>query len=354
MLMRADRTRGVLILSMLVILTWLAAACAPATSPASEPAADAAAPADHATDDHAENRVDAHLTHAADLAPVTLGDGELLQVAATTNIIADVVACVGGEAIALTALVPTGADPHSYQAKPDDLRLLDDAHVLFVNGLGLEEAMASILESLKTTPLVSVNEDVTPRALSAAADDAAHDHGGIDPHTWMDVANVRLWVDTIEAALTALDPAHADTFAANAAAYRAELDALDAEIRAQIETIPPERRKLVTDHDSFGYFADAYGVEVVGTVIPALSTLASPSARQLAALQDQLAEEDVAAVFVGTTVNPQVAERLATDLGIRVVPVYTGSLSAGDGPAASYVALMRYDARAMVDALGGE
>ncbi|MCB9160138.1 MAG: zinc ABC transporter substrate-binding protein [Caldilineaceae bacterium] len=336
----------------------LITACAPATSTANEPdtagVADAAAHDDHAEAGDAGAGIDAHLTHAADLTPVTLGDGELLQVAATTNIIADVVAQVGGDAIALTALVPTGADPHSYQAKPDDLRLLDDAHVLFVNGLGLEEAMASILASLETTPLVSVNEDVTPRALEAAADDAAHDHGGIDPHTWMDVANVQLWVDTIEAALRALDPAHADTFAANAAAYRAELDALDAEIRAQIETIPPERRKLVTDHDSFGYFAAAYGVEVIGTVIPALSTLASPSARQLAALQDQLAQQDVAAVFVGTTVNPQVAERLAGDLGIRVVPVYTGSLSAADGPAASYVALMRYDVQALVDALGGE
>jgi manganese/iron transport system substrate-binding protein len=328
------------------------------TGAASEVAAEA-----DAHDDHAGEADDAHVTHAEDLTAAELAGGAKLQVVATTNIIADVVARVGGDAVALTALVPNGADPHSYQAKPDDLRTLDDAQVLFVNGLGLEEALASILTSLENTAVVSVNEEITPRALEKeehADDESTHEgetdhaHGGLDPHTWMDVANVRLWTDTVETALRALDPANADTYAANAAAYRTELDALDVEIRELLAGIPAERRKLVTDHDSYGYFADAYDFTVIGSVIPALSTLATPSAQQLAALQDQLRTEAVPAIFVDSTVNPQLAERLAADLGIQVVPVYAGSLSPADGPAATYAELMRFNAAALAGALGTE
>jgi ABC-type Zn uptake system ZnuABC Zn-binding protein ZnuA len=165
------------------------------------------------------------------------------------------------------------------------------------------------------------------------------------------VANVIHWVKTIEQSLSTLDPANATAYQAAATAYTNELAALDAEIQTAVSAIPIENRKLVTDHESFGYFAAHYGFEVVGSVIPSFSTLAAPSAQQLAALQDQVAAEGVKAIFVGSTVNGDLAEQIAADLGVQVVPLYADSLSAPDGPAATYLDLMRYNMNAIVEVL---
>jgi ABC-type Zn uptake system ZnuABC Zn-binding protein ZnuA len=146
----------------------------------------------------------------------------------------------------------------------------------------------------------------------------------------------RLWVETIEHALSELDPANAASYAsAVATAYGAELGQLDQEVRATLAAIPADRRKLVTDHDTFRYFARAYGFEVVGSVIPSFSSLASISAQEMAALQQQIAEQGVQAIFVGTTVNPRLAEQVAQDTGVQVVVLYSDSLSAADGDAAT-------------------
>lgn len=298
--------------------------------------------------------------HAAEtmpaLAPVALAGGEKLRVVVTTNFIGDVVRNVGGDAIDLAQLLPTGADPHSYQAKPDDMRKLNDAHVVVVNGLHLEEAMQAVFDSLGDIPVVSINAGVETIEFGAAhgeggASDDQHDHGAADPHTWMDVRNVQIWTDNAVTVLSALDPANAETYAANGAAYRTELDGLHDELVAAFAAIPSDRRKLVTDHDNLAYLARAYGLTVVGSVIPSLSTLASPSAQELAALQTQIASEGVKAIFVGTTVNPDVAAQIAADTGATVVPIYTGSLSDSGGPAATYIDMMRYDAAQIVAAL---
>lgn len=298
-------------------------------------------------------------TEAAVLPPltaVTLAAGEKLHVVATTNLVADVVTQVGGDRITLHTLMGPGVDPHSYSTTPQDLRTLEEAQVVFINGLHLEEALTDLLGGL-TAPVVPVNAGVTPRAMGEEhggeqhAEGEEHHHEGGDPHTWQRVANVKVWVENIEGSLSQLDPANAEAYHTAAEAYLAELDALDAEIRAKIETIPPERRKLVTDHETFGYFADEYGFTIVGALIPSLSTAAEPSAQALAALQDQLTAAGVAAIFVGTTVNPRLAEQMAQDLGIQVVSLYSDSLSAPDGPAASYLAFMRYNVDAIVEAL---
>ncbi|MEZ4619013.1 MAG: zinc ABC transporter substrate-binding protein [Caldilineaceae bacterium] len=197
---------------------------------------------------------------------------------------------------------------------------------------------------------MSVNEHVS--LLSRAAEPTDDDHGAEDPHTWQSVQNVITWVATIKTALSALDPAHAADYQAAAATYQGELTALDGEIRTKIATIPPANRKLVTDHDTFRYFAHDYGFTIVGTVLGSLSTLAEPSAQELAALQDQIVAEQVPALFVGTTVNPDLAEQLANDLTIKVVALYSDALSADDGPAATYLAFMRYNVDAIVTALG--
>ncbi len=143
-------------------------------------------------------------------------------------------------------------------------------------------------------------------------------------------------------------PAATQTAAAN---YRQTLEDLDVEIRDLIEMIPADQRRFVTDHDSMAYFADAYGFDIVGSVLPSLSTMASASAQDLAALQQQIRQEDVQVILVGTTVNPNVAEQLAGDTGARIVSIYTGSLSDANGPASTYVDMMRHNVTALVEAL---
>ena len=269
------------------------------------------------------------------------------------------VAQIGGERITLHTLMGPGVDPHSYSTTPQDLRTLEEAQVVFINGLHLEEALTDLLAGL-AAPVVPVSAGITPRTMGEehggdhseqSAEGEEHHHEGGDPHTWQRVANVKQWVENIHTSLSQLDPANTEAYHAAAEAYLAELDTLDAEIRTQIESIPAENRKLVTDHETFGYFADEYGFTLVGALIPSLSTAAEPSAQELAALQDQVVAEGVKAIFVGTTVNPRLAEQLAQDLDIQVVSLYSDSLSAPDGPAATYLAFMRYNVNAIVTAL---
>jgi ABC-type Zn uptake system ZnuABC Zn-binding protein ZnuA len=287
-----------------------------------------------------------------ELSPVALAAGERLRVVATTNILGDVVRTVGGDAIELTTLLPVGADPHSYSATPEDLRTLSNAQAIFVVGEGIEESLEDVLANREgDSPLIAVNTGLELRAIDEAAAQAdgeeAHPHG-VDPHTWTAVPNVIHWVGVIEQALGALDPANAETYTANATAYRAQLEAVDTEIQNAVAAIPPENRKLVTDHETFGYFASRYGFEVIGAVIPSFSTMAAPSAQEL---QQQITGAGVQALFVGSTVDPDLATQIAADVGVQVVPLYADSLSAPDGPAATYVALMRYNVGAIVEAL---
>ena len=294
----------------------------------------------------------------SELRAVTLDVGEKLRVVATTGIVADVVSNVGGDAIELTSLMPAGADPHSYIPTPQDLRTLNDAHVIFINGLGLEESLLPVLENLdRPVPLVSVNVGVETLTLGSREDDEyaaqadEHGHGEADPHTWFSVPNVAIWADNIPAALSALDPTNEAAYRTAAANYQRQLDALDRELRGQIASVPEAQRKLVTDHIALSYLAKEYGFQEVGSVLPSLSTLAAASAQELAALQDAIQEKEVRALFVSTTVNPQTAGQLAQDLGIPVVEVYTGSLSDADGPASTYIKLMRHDVAQIVEAL---
>jgi zinc/manganese transport system substrate-binding protein/manganese/iron transport system substrate-binding protein len=276
----------------------------------------------------------------------------MLNVVATTNLVADVAAQVAGDHAEVTTLLPVGADPHAFAATPQDLRTLNQADVIFINGLGLEEALLPVLENLDSgASVVSVNAGVTPLALGEDQTGGEHHHEGIDPHTWFDVASVATWTDNVRQVLSTLDPANADAYAANAAAYAETLATLDEELRATVATLPREQRKLVTDHDEFGYFARAYDFDVIGAVIPALSTLAEPSAQELAALQEQIQAEGVPAIFVGTTINPDLEQQLAQDLGVELVTLYTASLSEPDGPAPSYVGLMRNTVRTIVTSL---
>jgi manganese/iron transport system substrate-binding protein len=288
------------------------------------------------------------------LAPVSLGTGEKLRVVATTNIVADIVSQVGGDAIDLTPLLPLGDDPHTYTTTPQDVVTVANAHVIFANGAGLEAEFLPKLTPNTDAPVVYVSQGIELQVLEGAdleVADQEHTHEGVDPHTWTTPVNVIIYVHNIEQALSALDPANATTYGANAKRYEGDLISLDEWVKEQIANIPADNRKLVTDHETFGYYADRYGLAQIGAVIPGFSTGTEPSARELATLEDSIHRYGVRAVFVGTTVNPSLAQQVAADTGVQLVTLYTGSLGPKGSDVETYVDYIRYNTTVIVDAL---
>ena len=287
----------------------------------------------------------------------TNSDDNRLKVVATTTIVGDVVKQLGGDRIELSILLPTGTDPHGFQPAPRDLANISEADLIFANGAGLEEFLQPLIEnSGGKAPIISVSDGIDllePGEIHQADESTAKtgEHSNGDPHTWFDPNNVKIWVQNIEKALVEADPAGRLVFTENAQSYTQQLEELDSWIQSQVEKLTPEQRLLVTDHTSFTYFADRYGFEQVGAVIPAYSTLAAPSAQELASLEDAIRRLAVKAVFVGEAVNSSLVEQLAQDTGVRLVHLYNGSLSEPDGPAATYIDFMRYDVQAIVEAL---
>ncbi len=295
-------------------------------------------------------------TPIANLQPAAL-EGRLPRVVATTNLVGDVVQQVAGDRVELTVLLPAGSDPHAFVASPQDMVALANADLVIANGLGLEEALLPTLLELSGVPVVSVNEGVTTLAPAAEAEEAEehadeeHEHTGVDPHTWQNVQNVAIWAANVGHALGAIDPTHATEYAAAADVYATELQALDAELRAALAAVPPANRKLVTDHDTFAYFADAYDFTVIGSVVGSFSSLASLSARGMARLQEQIGAEGARALFVGNSTNPALAEQVARDVRLPVVRLFTDSLAAPGNPGDSYIEMMRANVAAIVAAL---
>jgi ABC-type Zn uptake system ZnuABC Zn-binding protein ZnuA len=298
------------------------------------------------------------LAQPEDLQPLSLGEGQRLRVVATTSIVADVAANVGGDYIELTVLIPRGTDPHAYQPTSGDLQALYQADLVLLNGFELEASLEDELGSLNASvPLLSLSEGLPARTLDAQGDhgDDNNDHDeGLDPHVWFDPTYVMHWVDRIETALVRLDPDQTTGFQANADRFRDELAALDAWIVEQVASIPLNRRKLVLDHLVLGYFAERYDFEVISALVSAFSSAAEASPRELATLTELIRAEKVPAIFIGVDTNPRLAEQLAGDLGIAVVPLYTGSLSAVGGPAETYLEMMQYNVLVIQNALSSE
>jgi ABC-type Zn uptake system ZnuABC Zn-binding protein ZnuA len=281
--------------------------------------------------------------------------GDRLQVLATTSIVADVVGQVGGDYVQVTTLLPLGADPHTFEPRPQDVAAIADSRLVFANGAGLEEFLESLLESAGAADkLVEVSHGIELLPFEGEEHDEEGEelgHEGGDPHTWMDPNNVLVWVENIAVALSAADPAHAADFQANAAAYAASLADLDAWILAQVDSMPVENRLLVSDHAVLGYFAARYGFDQVGSITGSFSTEAAPSAQELAALEDEIRSLGVRAIFVTEASNQSMVEQIAQDTGIRAVWLYHASLTEADGPAPSYLEFMRYNVSAIVEAL---
>jgi ABC-type Zn uptake system ZnuABC Zn-binding protein ZnuA len=270
-----------------------------------------------------------------------------LKVVATTTILGDVIHQIGGDALQLSVLLPAGADPHSFEPAPQDIAAVANADLLFVNGAGLETFLNRLLQNAGgETKVITASDGIQLRQLQSAP--AGQE---IDPHVWFDPNNILIWTQNIQSALSEFDPANAATYAANADAYRQKLHSLDAWIQEQVALVPPANRKLVTDHEYLGYFAERYGFDQVGAVIPSFSDVASPSPEGLAALEDAIRQYHVPAIFVGTTVNPQISQSVASDTGIRLVSLYTESLTPPGGQADTYLKFMNYDVTAIVNAL---
>lgn len=289
-------------------------------------------------------------TTLPELSAVSLSEGEKLNIVATTSIIADVVKQVGGDMIALKTLIPVGSDPHSFEPTPRDIAAVADAHVVFANGLGLEAFLEALITNAgKQTSLVPVSYGIP--TLKSTELEGETDHEDVDPHSWFNPNNVIVWTQHIKSTLQTLDPDNAPQYEQRAAAYQSELQELDVWIAQQVARIPEANRKLVTDHQVFNYFAERYGFEQIGTVVPGYNASAQPSAQELAELERRIEADAVKAIFVGKTVNPDMAQQIAGDTGIQLVFLYTGSLTGLDGDAGSYVDFMRYNTNAIVASL---
>lgn len=277
------------------------------------------------------------------------------KVLAVETFLADITQNVAGDRLKVDALMPVGADPHAFEPTPTDVRKVADSQVLIINGAGVETFLQKLLQDAggqKQVIDASVGLTARTPGPSEAAEIGASGQPEEDPHFWLDPVSVIKYVQNIRDGLSQADPAGKDIYARNADAYIAKLNELNTWIAGQVAQVPPARRLLVTNHETFGYFADRYGFKIVGTVIPSVSSVASPSAQQLARLVDAIKATGAPAIFLETGTNAQLADQLAQETGIKVVTgLYTHSITAPDGPAPTYIDMMRYDVNAIVGAL---
>jgi ABC-type Zn uptake system ZnuABC Zn-binding protein ZnuA len=277
------------------------------------------------------------------------GSPQSLNVVATTTIVGDIVRAVAGDQVDLRVLLPPKADPHSYEVTPRDVAAIDDADLVFINGLGLESLLEPVLQDAREqSKVISVSDGVT-----ILADVEKGQKSEADPHVWFDPMRVSAWVDNIEKALSQIDPAGSELYLSNAESYRQELADLDQWIIDQFEQVPLEKRVIVTDHDSFGYLVDRYGLDLAGTVIPGYNTLSDPTARDMAELIDNIGQRDARVIFVSDSISSDVSEQIARETGIDLVPLSTGSLTEADGETPTYLEFMRLIVETIVTALLG-
>jgi zinc/manganese transport system substrate-binding protein len=267
-----------------------------------------------------------------------------IRVVTTSTVFADLVRNTGGDRVSVTSLVPPGADVHTYQATPDDLRAASRAQLVVMNGLGLDDWLEETLTSASSeAPVVKLAEGLEGVELIHG-----ERPGEENPHLWMDVAYAGLYVARIADALTASDPDHAGEIEATAGAYRSKLADLDGWVRDQVEMIPAGDRKVVMFHDALPYFARAYGLTIVGVAVEAPGQ--DPSAGEIAALIDAIRTSGAKAIFSEAQFPTALVDQLARETGATVVAdLYDDSL--GDDPVTSYEALITWDVEKLVEAL---
>jgi zinc/manganese transport system substrate-binding protein len=282
---------------------------------------------------------------------------EKLKVIASFSIIEDFARNVGGDHIELTTLVGPDADIHSYQPRPSDAAALARAEVVLVNGLGFEGFILRLMEvGAAQATIVELAEGVRPIEAGQSTHDHDEDehgvsgHGPFDPHAFQSVSNALIYVDNLAAALCAADPHRCEAYLANAANYGRRLKELDEELRAAAAALPQDRRTLITLHDAFGYFGQAYGLKFMAP--QGISTDAEPSAADIAMLIRTIREDGASAIFTESMTDSRLIEQIASETGLRPGgPLYSDALSSPEGPAATYVEMMRANMRAIEEAI---
>ena len=271
--------------------------------------------------------------------------GTAAPVLASATFLADIARNIAGDRVKVEALLPVGADPHSYQPTPQDVAKIEQSKLLIINGAEYEHFLESLLEN------AGGEREVIEASVGLSLRTDAESEHGIDPHLWLDPNNVIIYVENIREALTHFDPDGAAIYKSNADAYVAQLKDLDVWINEQVSQIPPEKRLLVTNHEALGYFADRYGFTVIGAVVPSVSSDASPSAQQMAELIDQIEASGVPALFLDEVENPTLAQQIADETGVKVVEdLHLESLTDGP-PAATYIYMMKHNVTRIVEAL---
>ncbi len=281
-----------------------------------------------------------------------------LNIVCSTSIVGDVVKHICKPDARVKVLIAPGQNPHAYQPTPKDMAFAEDADLIFVNGLGLEEGLMGVLENLGTGNIVEVSDFV--EALHGEDEDGeAHHHhqhhheGEFDPHTWMSPLNVKLWCDRIVQALSGADPASSDFYQKQGRDYKKSLDELDSKIRKALAGIPVEHRVIVSGHHAFSYMERDYGIRVAGAIIPGFSTAAEPSAKDMAELLALLDEQGVSSLFVAASAGDSIqklAQALQAEASrpLKVLPFLTGALTAPGGEGDSYIAFMEYNLKQLI------
>jgi len=268
-----------------------------------------------------------------------------IDVVASFTVLADVVKNVGGDHVKVKSLVPPNGDPHDYEPSPDDVKAIKSASVTFLSGEGLETWFQRIAKAS--------GAGVDPVTVSTGIKTHMFDEDGkqvTDPHVWNSIPNALIWVGNIEAALEKADPADAADFRKNAAAYTASLKKLDGQIRAEIAKVPADRRKVLTSHDAFGYYGEAYGVKFLAPL--GVSTETEASAADVAKLIDQIKAEHIKVYFMENSNDPRLVKQVADATGAKAGgELYPEALSKADGPAPTYEKMMAYNTRQIVDAI---
>jgi ABC-type Zn uptake system ZnuABC Zn-binding protein ZnuA len=271
-----------------------------------------------------------------------------LSIVTTTTQIRSMTEAVIGDRATVRSIMSAGTDPHEYEPTASDVQAIVESGLVLENGIGLDSwADRLIANAGGERPVVKVTEGIPLRG--AEGEEGA---AGKDPHVWFSVTNAMTMTRNIRDAVVKADPANASVYQINADTYLAKLDDLDRYIAAQVATIPTKDRKMVTNHDSFGYFIERYGLTFVGSIIPSMSTGAQPSARDVADIITKLRQEKVKAIFLESSINPTLAQQIGEDTGVKVVDtLYGDTLGAPGTPGADYLGMMRSDADTIVAAL---
>ncbi|MFN6464813.1 MAG: metal ABC transporter substrate-binding protein [Nostoc sp. DedVER02] len=277
--------------------------------------------------------------------------GDKPRVVATSTVIADLTQEVAGDEIQLSGILKPGTDPHVYEPVPADSRVLEEADLILYNGYNLEPGLIKLMNaSGGKARKIPVGEVVKSLQLDKGKGEVVP-----DPHVWGSAENAIAMTNAIRDALIELSPEDKDKFTQNASQLTSELKQLHSWINQQIQTIPADKRKLVTTHDAFQYYGRAYGIAIAGTLI-GISTEEQPSAQTVQRLVESIKKIGVPAIFSETTINPALIKTVAQEAGVKLAPnqLYSDSIGAKGSPGDSYIKMMQVNTRSIVEALGGE